>query len=188
MPVDSYTDVVMRMEDGIHLRALPVVEEYSAIVVTTRDELAGGRYLDAHAVATGHVPTEPFFLVHPDGLVLDVEAHDFVVTTLAEDVFPVRVDVCTRDRLHFRIGYMLDDDRNPVLPEEHLFVVTRRRELAVVVHESDGVHGAEMLRVLLRYLSDPQIVLADGLTHVADEERVLLVIVWMELSYEWVCA
>ena len=61
--------------------------------------------------------------------------------------------------MHIRLGNILDDDRNIIIPRADRLVVARRHEPAVLVHKGDRVDGAEVLVVFLRDLACAEVVL-----------------------------
>lgn len=170
----------MGVQNGIHLRAFPVVEEHSAIVVSASDELSILRDLHPNRITTRHVPPKPLLFVHSDGMVLDIKAHDFVVTALPENIFPVWVEICTCNGLHFRVGDMLHHDWNTIFPEKNLLIVAGGRELPVTVHKSDCVDRTKMLSVGLGDFFSSQVVLGNCFPHVTDQKGILLIIIWVE--------
>lgn len=61
--------------------------------------------------------------------------------------------------MHIRLGDILDDDGDIIVPRTDRLVVTRRHESAVLVDERDRVDGAEMLVVFLRDFACAEVVL-----------------------------
>lgn len=61
--------------------------------------------------------------------------------------------------MHERLSDVLDDNRNVKIPCTDSLVIRRRDEPSILVDESDGIHGTQMLVIFLGDLTSIYVVL-----------------------------
>jgi hypothetical protein len=103
--------------------------------------------------------------------------------------------------VHVRLGDILDDNWNIIVPTSDGLIVRCRDESSIVVHECNGVDWPKMLIIGLHDLMSSQVILNLGQLHRLKqtylddllvlhtrEKDVLLVSVWVEFDNIWYLA
>mmetsp|Transcript_651 Transcript_651/g.2584 ORF Transcript_651/g.2584 Transcript_651/m.2584 type:complete len:499 (+) Transcript_651:196-1692(+) len=175
--------VVVAVPLAQHARRLEVPDEGAALAVARGEVAAVGREGEAARVARGEVAFE-LLLAELLGLVARLERDDLVVERLAAEELRRRVQRDDGNRVHLRFRDVLCRDGDVVFPHEHLLVVARRDEAAVVVDEGHRVDGLEVVVVLLHDASgrvgrgvvgrDAEVPLIDPVIRGAREENVVV--------------
>jgi hypothetical protein len=116
-----------------------------------------------NSIPSAHVPCKLLLLIQPKTATLGIIAIDlkylilvpkknyFVVRCLPHKILSIGVQRGLRDCELLWVAHMLDDNRNPEFPKEHLLVIRSRHEFFVVVHKYYTVHRTQMFVVGLGF-------------------------------------
>ena len=110
--------------------------------------------------------------------------NNLVVRRLAGKELAAGVNSSGGNRMHFRFGDVLGDNRNPELPNEKLLVVGAADEL-VLLDEGDAIHRPQMLAIVHLLLPRIDVELHDFLVARSHQEHILFVICRVEFHAEW---
>jgi len=171
----------MCLEPRLYPSGLPLPEDHVPLPVTTTDPLSVRRKTDLTGVPSDRVPSEP--LVPCLAEVIGAVYEDLIVQGLGSKVFLARMKGHSGHRVHIRLGDVFDCDRDVEIPGANCLVIGRGNKPPILVYESDCVDRPQMLVILLRYFTRPDVVLHNLFVRHARHKNILLIVIGVEPNH-----